>query len=50
MFEVLCDKRVAAEVKGKVYKRAVRRAVLFGLETVAVGGRVKGLQTANIYC
>ena len=33
---VICDKRLAAKVKVKVYKRAVRPAMLFGLETVAL--------------
>ena len=31
---VTCDRRVAAKVKGKVYKKVVRPAGLFGLETV----------------
>ena len=33
---VICDRRVPARVKGKVYKVAVRTATLYGLETVAV--------------
>ena len=43
---VICDRRVPARVKGKVYKVAVRPAMLYGLETVALtkrdgGGRVE---------
>uniref|UniRef100_A0A3B3I9A4 ribonuclease H n=1 Tax=Oryzias latipes TaxID=8090 RepID=A0A3B3I9A4_ORYLA len=33
---VLCDRRVSARLKGKVYKTVVRPALLYGLETVAV--------------
>ena len=36
MSGVICDKRVAAKVKEKVYKKMVRPAKLFGLETVAL--------------
>ena len=36
---VLCDKRVPARVKGKVYKVAVRPAMLYGLETVSLTKR-----------
>ena len=35
MSGVLCDRRVPARVKGKVYRVAVRPAMLYGLETVA---------------
>ena len=49
MSGVICDRRVSARVKGKVYKVAVRPAMLYGLETVALtknrrrrwGGRVE---------
>ena len=50
MSGVICDRRVPARVKGKVYKVAVRPAMLYGLQTVALtkiqeaeheGGRVK---------
>ena len=34
-----CDRRVPARVKGKVYKVAVRPAMLYGLETVALTKR-----------
>ena len=34
MSGVICDRRVPARVKGKVYKVAVRPAMLYGLETV----------------
>ena len=33
--EFICARRVPARVKGKVYKVAVRPAMLYGLETVA---------------
>ena len=36
MSGVICDRRVPARVKGKVYKVAVRPAMLYGLETVAL--------------
>ena len=35
MAGVICDRRVPARVKGKVYKVAVRPAMLYGLDTVA---------------
>ena len=34
MSGVICDRRVPARVKGKVYKVAVRPAMLYGLETI----------------
>ena len=36
MSGVICDRRVPARVKGKVYRVAVRPAMLYGLETVAL--------------
>ena len=33
---VICDKRLSARVKGKVYSSVVRPAMVYGLETVAV--------------
>ena len=33
---VICDRRLPAKVKGKVYTSAVRPAMVYGLETVAV--------------
>ena len=33
---VICDRRLPASVKGKVYSSAVRPAMMYGLETVAV--------------
>ena len=39
MSGVICDRRVPARVKGKVYKVTVRPAILYGLETVALTKR-----------
>ena len=39
MSGVICDKRVAAKVKGKVYKRVVRPIMFFGLDAVALTKR-----------
>ena len=39
MSGVICDRRVPARVKGKVYKVAVRPVMLYGLETVALTKR-----------
>ena len=36
MSGVICNRRVPARVKGKVYRVAVRPAMLYGLETVAL--------------
>ena len=36
MSGVICDRRIPARVKGKVYKMAVKTAMLYGLETVAM--------------
>ena len=36
---MICDRRVPARVKGKVYRVAVRPAMLYGLETVALTKR-----------
>ena len=33
---VICDKRLPARVKGKVYSTVVKPAMVYGLETVAV--------------
>ena len=33
---VICDRRLPARVKGKVYSSVVRPAIVYGLETVAV--------------
>lgn len=37
---VICDTRIAASVKGKVYKMAVRPAVMDDLETVLLTKRI----------
>ncbi|KAI5625322.1 hypothetical protein C0J50_15181 [Silurus asotus] len=36
---VICDSRVSAKLKGKVYRTVVRPAMLYGLETVALSKR-----------
>ncbi|KAI5085143.1 hypothetical protein C0J45_23845, partial [Silurus meridionalis] len=36
---VICDRRVYARMKGKVYRTVVRPAMLYGLETVALSKR-----------
>ena len=39
MSGVICDRQIPARVKGKVYNVAVRPAMLYGLETVALTKR-----------
>ena len=43
---LICGKKIAAQGKGKVYKKEVGAVVLFSLETVALtkrtGGRTRG--------
>ena len=39
---VLCDRKLSARVKGKIYKSVVRPAMLYGMETVAVMERQVG--------
>ncbi|KAK3574521.1 hypothetical protein QTP86_008701 [Hemibagrus guttatus] len=36
---VLCDRKISARIKGKVYRTVVRPAMLYGLETVSVRKR-----------
>ena len=36
---VLCDRKLSARVKSKMYNSAMRPAVLYGMETVAVTKR-----------
>ncbi|KAK3521476.1 hypothetical protein QTP70_006832 [Hemibagrus guttatus] len=36
---VLCDRKISARIKGKVYKTGVRPAMLYGLETVSLRKR-----------
>ena len=33
---VICDRKVPAKVKGKLYKTVVRPAMLYGLETIGL--------------
>ena len=42
MSGVLCDRKLSARVKGKMYKSIVRPAMLYGMETVAVTERQVG--------
>ena len=42
MSEVLCDRKLSAKVKVKMYKSVVRPAMLYGMETVAVTERQVG--------
>ncbi|KAK3531229.1 hypothetical protein QTP70_015226, partial [Hemibagrus guttatus] len=37
--EVLCDRKISARIKGKVYRTVVRPAMLYGLETVSLRKR-----------
>ena len=39
---VLCDRKLSAKVKGKIYKSVVRPAMLYKMETVAVMERQTG--------
>ncbi|KAK3571485.1 hypothetical protein QTP86_012831 [Hemibagrus guttatus] len=36
---VLCDRKISARIKGKVYRTVVRPAILYGLETVSLRKR-----------
>ena len=36
---VLCDKKLSAKIKGKMYKSVVKPTMLYGMETVAVTER-----------
>ena len=47
--EVICDRRLLARVKGKVYSSVVRPAMMYGLETVAVTKKqVKEIKVAEM--
>ena len=46
---VICDRRLPARVKGKVYRSVVRPAMVYGLETVAVTKKqVEEMKVAEI--
>ena len=46
---VICDRRLPARVKGKVYSSVVRPALVYGLETVAVTKKqVKEVEVAEM--
>ena len=42
MSGVLCDRKLSARVKGKMYKSVVRPAMLYEMEMVAVTKRQEG--------
>ncbi|XP_037775599.1 uncharacterized protein LOC119572566 [Penaeus monodon] len=46
---VICDKKILARMKGKIYKTVVRPAILYGLETVPLTKRQGAeLETAEL--
>ena len=46
---VLCDRKLSARVKGKMYKCVVRPAIMYGMETVAVTDKQVGkLEVAEL--
>ena len=46
---VLCDRKLLARVKGKMYKSVVKLAMLYGMETVAVMERqVRKMEAAEL--
>ena len=46
---MLCDRKLSARVKGKMYKCVVRPALMYGMETVAVTERqVKKMEVAEL--
>ena len=49
MSGVLCDKKLSARVKGKMYQSVVRPVMLYGMETVAVTERqVEKMEVAEL--
>ncbi|KAK3552505.1 hypothetical protein QTP86_012635 [Hemibagrus guttatus] len=48
---VLCDRKISARIKGKVYRTVVRPAMLYGLETVSLRKRQESeLEQDNAPC
>ena len=46
---VICDRRLPARIKGKVYSSVVRLTIVYGLETVAVTKKqVEEMEVAEI--
>ena len=46
---VLCDRKLSARLKEKIYKSVLRPAMLYGMETVAVTGRMeKEMEAAEL--
>ena len=48
MAGVICDRRLQARVKGKVYSSVVRPAMAHGLETVAVTKKQEEMEVAEM--
>ncbi|KAK3547878.1 hypothetical protein QTP86_034175 [Hemibagrus guttatus] len=46
---VLCDRKISARIKGKVYRTVVRAAMLYGLETVSLRKRQELDRIRNEY-
>ncbi|KAK3517633.1 hypothetical protein QTP70_013645 [Hemibagrus guttatus] len=48
---VLCDRKISARIKGKVYRTVVRAAMLYGLETEEeTGVRARGSRAEDVEC
>ena len=45
---VLCNRKLLARVKGKMYKCLVRPAIMYGMETVVVTDKVGKLEVAEL--
>ncbi|KAK3559099.1 hypothetical protein QTP86_004112 [Hemibagrus guttatus] len=45
---VLCDRKISARIKGKVYRTVVRPALLYGLETVSLRKRQELAEVAEL--
>ena len=48
MSAVICERRVTARVKGKMYKVAVRPAMLYGLETALTKRQEAEMEVAEV--
>ena len=45
---VLCDRKLSARMKGKMYKSVVRPAMLYGMETVVKERMEKNMEVAEL--